>query len=306
MFPIIKTIAISEFQALSRQKTFALVLVIFLAMALFSTYIGWSTKNTILKVYAETVKEMVAGGVTNIPANPFLNTPPLAILKNMVVYVFLIGSLLAIIVGYSAFIRERRAGVARILFSKPISRQAFIFGKMVGILLVLTVVMTASFGISVFSASLVSGRLLSVSEILRVFIFYGISLGYVLIFAMLGLLFAITSKSESLALLIPVTIWLLISFVMPQLTSALDPTALLNPTNFQATFPQSHFFRTAQAMIEPFSISESYKIIGRTLLEGGPNIVPVWWSSVLLLVVLVSDCFYAVKRFNVCEEEMNE
>jgi ABC-type transport system involved in multi-copper enzyme maturation permease subunit len=94
MFLIIKTIALSEFRALRRQHTFVLLLTIFLAMALFSTYIGWSTKNTILKVYDETVKTMAAIGLTEAPANPFLNTPALAILKNMIVYVFLIGSLL--------------------------------------------------------------------------------------------------------------------------------------------------------------------------------------------------------------------
>jgi ABC-type transport system involved in multi-copper enzyme maturation permease subunit len=305
MFPIIKTIAISEFQALSRQKTFVLLLVIFLSMALFSTYIGWSTKNTILKVYDETVKTMAAGGITEAPANPFLNTPALAILKNMVVYVFLIGSLLAIIVGYSAFIRERRAGVARIIFSRPISRDAFMFGKMGGILLVLAVVMAASFLISVFSASLVYSRLLSGTELFLLFVFYGISLEYILIFALIGLFFAIIATSDSLALLIPVMIWMLISFVMPQLTSALDPTALLNPTNIQTAFPQSHFFRTAQAIIQPFSIAESYKIIGRTLLEGDVNVFP-FWSPLVCLIVLVVGCFYAINTFQVCEAEMNE
>jgi ABC-2 type transport system permease protein len=164
--------------------------------------------------------------------------------------------------------------------------------------------MAASFLISVCSASLVYSRLLSGSELFMLFVFYGISLEYIVIFALIGLLFAIISKSDSLALLIPVMIWILISFVIPQLTSALDPTALLNPTNIQAAFPQSHFFRTVQAMIQPFSISEGYKIIGRTLLEGDVNVFPLW-SPFVFLIVLVIGCFYAINTFQVCAEEMN-
>jgi len=305
MFFTIKTIALSEFRSLYRQKTFALLLTVFLGMALFSTYIGWSTQHTIIGVYEETVKAMAANGVTEVPANPFLNTPPLAILKNMVVYVLLIGSLLAIVVGYSAFMRERRAGMAKIVFSKPISRNAFICGKMVGVLLVLAAVMTSALIISVLSASIVSSQVLSWAEIGWLILFYGISLGHVSIFAMIGLFFAIHARSESLALLIPVVIWLLISFVLPQLTSALDPTALLNPTSIQAAFPQSHFFKTAQAIIEPFSISEHYKRIGRTLLENETNGLPVW-SSILMLIAAVAGCFAAMKMLNVCAEEMNE
>ncbi len=305
MLHTLRTLAFSEFRSLYRQRTLALLLVVFLGMALFSTYIGWSTEHTITGIYTETVQALATDGVTDVPPNPFLNAPPLAILKNMIVYVVLIGSLLAIVVGYNAFIRERRAGVAKIMFSRPISRHAVLVGKMAGILLVLAVVMSAALVISVVSASLVSSRLLSLSEIGRLLAYYGLSWGYVTIFGLLGLFFAMQAKSESLALLSPVVVWLLISFVLPQLTSALDPTALLNPTAIQADFPQSHFFTTIRAILEPFSISEHYKIVGRTLLEGGAGGLPVW-PSVLALVVVVAACFAAINRLNVCEEEINE
>ncbi|GBE14783.1 ABC-2 family transporter protein [bacterium BMS3Abin14] len=305
MFLTIRTIAGHEFLALRRQKTFALLLCVFLAMTLLSTYIGWSTKHTILRIYAATVQRMAAEGITEIPVNPFLMTPALSILKNMVIYILLIGSLLAIIVGHSAFIRERRAGVSRILFTKPFDRREFVLGKMGGMLLVLTSVMAASFVISLFSASLISSRLLSFAEILRLFAFYAVSLEYVVVFAMLGFLFSITSKSESLALLSPVIIWIFISFVMPQLSSALDPTMLLNPTSIQAAFPQSHFFTTIREIIAPFSISENYTSMGRMLLEGGKySFSP--WSSLVFLVLLVIGCVYALRSFNVCEEEVTE
>lgn len=304
-FFVIENIAVSEVKSLLMQKTFAILLILFISMALFSTYIGWSTKQTVLEIYDETVKEMTASGLREIPPNPFLAYSPLYILKNMVVYVFLIGSLLAIIVGHSAFIRERRAGVAKIIFSRPLSRSEFILGKMAGIFLALALVMVASCLVSLVSASLVYGRLLTFSEILKLLLFYGISLGYILVFSLFGLFFSIRSKSESLALLAPIIIWILISFVMPQLTSALDPTALLNPTNIQTVVLQNDFFAAIQRSIEPFSVSQDYKVIGRSLLQGDMDSYPVW-SLLSYLSVMIGACFFVMRRYDVSETEIGE
>ncbi len=281
------------------------MLAIFLFMASFSAYIGWSTKNTILSVYAQTVKEMTAQGIKEIPNNPFLSTPPLSILKNMVVYVFLIGSLMAIIVGHSSFIRERRAGVSKIIFSKSMGKWEFVLGKMSGIFLALTIINAISFALSFFSITIIFSHLLSMPETLKLLAFYGTSLLYMLIFAFIGLFFAIVSRSESLSLLIPVVIWIFISFVMPQLTSALDPTALLNPTSIQTPAPQNNFFQNAQSIIHPFSVSESYKSIGRSLLQGDSNSYP-FLPLIAYLIVVTGSCFYGMGKFNICEAEIDQ
>lgn len=305
MLKTINTIAIGEFKSLVKQRTFALLLVIFLFMASFSAYIGWSTKNTVTNIYNATAKELVLNGVKEIPANPFSAAQPLAIIKNMPVYVFLIGSLLAIIIGYSAFMRERRAGVVKIIFSRPLSRFEFLIGKIGGISIALFLIILASFILSLGSIFLIFSHLLLMSEIIRLFIFYAVSLVYMLIFSMIGLFFAIYSKSESLALLIPIIIWMFISFVMPQLSSALDPTALLNPTSIQIAAPQTNFFNKSRLIIQPLSVSENYKTVSRSLLQGDSNSYPVATILIYLFVSIVS-CFYAISKFNVCEAEIDE
>lgn len=305
MLSQINTIAIAEFKSLTRQKTLVLLLVIFLFMAFFSAFIGWLTKNTVNSVYEATVNELIAGGIKEIPSNPFLAGSRLSILKNMPVYVFLIGSLLAIIVGYSAFIRERRAGVSKIIFSRPIARKEFLLGKIGGILMAEALIIALSFALSFVSVVLISGRLIAFSEAARLFVFYSVSLAYMFIFSMVGLFFAIYAKSESSALLAPIMIWILISFVMPQLTSALDPTALLNPTSIQAALPQNDFFTASRALIQPFSISESYKTVSRSLLQGDMNSYPVI-PLIVYIAVAVSSCFYAIRKFDVCEAEIDQ
>ncbi len=314
----IDIVAKNEFKTLFKEKTFILLLIIFILMTIFSTYIGWSAKNTIINVYLETVKELSLKGIKEIPPNPFTGIPDLSILKNMIVYVFLIGSLLALVIGNNAFIRDRRSGVLRIIFSKFISKQTYIFGKIVGIFETLLFVVFISFLLSLFSTFLISGHFLTPIEILKLSGFYAISLVYLLIFSMVGLYFAIYADGESIALLIPVIIWVLITFVIPQITSSLVPTALLNPNNIQAVAPHSNFFHILQIVIRPFSISESYKEISGILLEtnSGINalsILQTKFQNAVGLIVMFSylaismfGSIYAINKFNSCEEELSE
>ena len=316
MWKKICSVSKNEFKTLFKERTFILLLVIFVLMTVFSTYIGWATKNTIEKIYMETVINLKASGVTEIPPNTFSSVPLLSILKNMVVYIFLIGSLLAIIIGHSSFMRDRKAGISKIIFSRTISRKEFIVGKMAGILIALALIITASFILSYLSTILVTGRFLAGAEITKLLTFYGISLIYLLIFAMIGLFFAIYSRSESLALLVPIIIWIVISFVLPQLSSALNPNALLNPISVQGDMPHSAFFGIIREIIKPFSLSESYKELGNNLLGVGPintgiiNILGNSAAGISLmfssLAVLVYGSIFSIKKFNVCEEEVNE
>ena len=317
MISRIDIVAKNEFKTLFKENTFTVLLIIFILMTIFSTYIGWSAKNTIINVYQETVKELSSKGIKEIPPNPFIGIPDLSILKNMIVYVFLIGSLLALVIGNNAFIRDRRSGVLRIIFSKFISKQSYIFGKIVGIFETLLLVVFISFLVSLFSTVLISGHFLTTIEILKLSGFYAISLVYLLIFSMVGLYFAIDSDGESIALLIPVIIWVLLTFVMPQITSSLAPTALLNPNNIQVATSHSNFFHILQMIIRPFSISESYKQISNILLEANSGInsistLQIKFQNAVGLIIMFSylaismfGSIYAINKFNSCEEELN-
>jgi ABC-type transport system involved in multi-copper enzyme maturation permease subunit len=316
MWKKICSVSTNEFKTLFKEKTFIILLIIFILMTVFSTYIGWSTKNTIEKVYEETVIKLKASGVTEIPLNTFSSIPLLSILKNMIVYIFLIGSLLAIIIGHSSFMRDRKAGISKIVFSRTISRKEFITGKIIGIFGVLTLIIMVSFVISYASTILVTGNPLTGNETMKLLIFYVVSLVYLLIFALIGLFFAIYSRSESLALLTPIIIWIVISFVLPQLTSALNPNALLNPISIQGNLPHSKFFIIMQEIIKPFSLSESYKELGSNLLGVGSintsvmSILSNSTAGIFLMLsslsVLIYGSIFSIKKFDVCEEEINE
>ncbi len=315
MWKKIWSVSRNEFKALFKERTFILLLIIFILMTIFSTYIGWSTKNTIEKVYQEAVIKLKESGVSEVPLDTFLIAPALSILKNMIVYIFLIGSLLAIIIGHSSFMGDRMAGISKIIFSRSISRKEFITGKILGIFDVLALIISVSFIISYVSIILVTGHPFSGSEAVKLLIFYLISLAYLVIFALLGLFFAISSRSESLALVNPIIVWIIISFVLPQLTSALNPNALLNPVSVQGAVPHSRFFTIIQEVIKPFSLSENYKEIGSSLLGAGPvntnTLQTLINNSAGILLMFSSIGFliygniFSIKKFDVCEEEVD-
>ncbi len=267
MFEQILIVAANEIRVLMREKTFLLLLSVFLAMTLFSVLIGWSTKTTVLGIYNASLILLKQSGVTHLPSNPFIMIPALALFRNMIIYVFLIGALTSVVIGHSSFIRERKSRVVQLLFTKPISKTCFIAGKIVGILAALLLIIFAVFFISLLSSFFIPGQLLTQQEIIRLSLFYLLSLIYMLIFAMIGLLFAIVLPTESLALLAPIIIWVAVTFIFPELTTGQNPVALLNPTNITQTAPQGAFFTLMHSVLTPFSIEQHYTGLAQPLLE---------------------------------------
>jgi len=256
-------IARHEIQSLFRERTFILLLAVFTVMTLASAYIGWSSQHTIDQVYTIAAEQMRQSGKV-APSSPFSDYPHLALLKNMIIYVILIGGLLAISTGYAAGMRERKAGVIKLLFSRPISKEDFLLGKLLGISFVLAVVMFLAAIISaVSSAYLVR---LNGQDMIHLFSFYGFSLVYLLGFAFVGFSSALVKEDEVMALLIPIIFWIVITFVLPQLTSALYPTGSLNPTLPQTDILNSPILHTMKDAVYPFSISQHYKEAAATIL----------------------------------------
>jgi hypothetical protein len=93
---------------------------------------------------------------------------------------------------------------------------------------------------------------------------------------------------------------------------------VLNPTNIQSAMPHGQFLLSLQGALKPFSVSETYKVISSNLLEldytsSSLGIMKILASNlgsfifmIFLLVFSVFGCFYAMIKFNACEEEIYE
>jgi len=263
---VIATIASHQVLSLRRQRVFLAMLATLLTMTALAGVLGWSSHQTIVRVYDEAVKLLASTGKP-APPNPFLLKPTLSLLSNMVVYIPLIGALLALIVGHLSIVDDETNGTGRLVFSRQVSRTSYVLGKIVSAATVLAVVLTASLGVSV-AALLVVNRAIAGADLGRLVMFYGLSWLYLMVFALIGMVTVLMTRRRSIALLSAMGAWLVITFVIPQFTSGLRPTQSLNPITDPASTSQTFFKVTSK--FRPYSIVEQYKQASGRILHTAP------------------------------------
>lgn len=260
---MITTFASHQLRSLRRQGVFVALLTILLTMTALAGVLGWSSHRTIVRAYDEAVKLLAATGQP-APPNPFTLKPTLSLLSNMVVYIPLIGALLALILGHLSIVDDETTGTGRLVFSRQITRTSYLLGKILSAVAVLALVLTASLVISVASL-LVVNHTIAGTDIGRLGLFYALSWLYLMAFALIGVLTVLITTRGSIALLSAMGTWLVITFAIPQLTSGLRPTQSLNPITDPASTSQTFFSITSK--FRPFSIVEQYKQTSGTILQ---------------------------------------
>lgn len=301
-------IARQHLRLLSRSHTFLLMLVVLLGMTALSGFIGWSSHSTIIRVYDETVRTLAAAGKP-APPNPFAYKPRLSLLNNMIIYVPLIGALLAIVIGNMSVAGDRQAGVTRVIFSRPVGRSSYFWGKVVGSALAGVAIMAACLALSVIGLTLINHGLPTASELVRLTLFYALSGLYLLLFVLIGLVAALLTRSQSLGLFAAVAVWVLITFATPQFTSGLRPVASLNPVTDPVAVSHSGFFR-ATSKVKPIAVNEQYKALSTRVLSQGNDVIRAGSGKtaaqvapiVLFVLLLGGWAHHLVRRHDFSEE----
>ena len=295
---MITAIASQQVLSLRRQRILTVLLVSFVTMTVLAGFIGWSSHNTIIRVYDQAVKILAAAG-KSAPPNPFGLKPPLSLLSNMAIYIPLIGALLAIVVGHLAMAEDQANGLGRMIFTRQISRTSYVAGKIVAVAAVLAGMLAASLAVAITSLVLVNSSAPTASELLRLAGFYALSWLYLMVFALIGMVTVLITRRRSLGLLSALGVWLVVTFAFPQITSGLRPTASLNPINDPVSTSQTFFRLTAKA--RPLSIGEQYKEASARILQTAASesfsqtivrVVPL----VVVLAVLAAMTVLLVKR----------
>lgn len=264
------TAARQEIKSLKREKLPQALLIVFVGMVSISSFIGWLTKRNVTGIWQK-VKD---SGFTSAP-NPFANVPPLYYLRNTVIYLVLIGALLAIVLGVSSIVKDRKAGAFDLVLTRPVKASSYLLGKLLGITLWLGIILGLVTVISWISLAFITGKSLSVSDSVRLVGFFGMALVLLLGFTLLGMISAIYSSRETSALLLPISIWSVITFVLPQLGTAEHPVSLLNPVPTLAAHGGA--FSILNSIFGPFSLTEQFKsssnwILGNPDYTGNPSL----------------------------------
>jgi ABC-type transport system involved in multi-copper enzyme maturation permease subunit len=289
---MITTIASQQSLLLRRQRVALVGLITMLAVTAMAGILGWSSHHTIVRVFDQAVRMQAAAGKP-APPNPFVLKPNLSLLSNMVVYIPLIGALLALVLGHLILVEDEGKAMGRLLFTRQVTRSQYALGKILASTRFLAITL-AGCGLVSLSGLLVVNGTLRASELGRLAGFYILSWTYLVVFVLVGMLTALLTRKRSLALLTAIGVWLVVTFVVPQLTSGLRPTQSLNPLTEPVGTSQAFFRLTQRA--RPLSIVEQYKAAAGTILGTSPDIstaetvltiVPIVVAGVLLALLVL-------------------
>lgn len=261
---MIATIAAQQVLSLRRQRTFVALLTTLLVMTSLAGVLGWLSHNTITRVYNDAVSLLAADGQP-APPNPFELKPTLSLLSNMVVYIPLIGALVALVLGHLAMADDQSDGVARLVFTRGVPRMSYVGGKVLGAAAVLAVVLAASLVVSAVSLVVVNQAVPTLSDLGRLVLFYALSWLYLFMFALVGMVTVLVTRRRSLALLAGLGVWLVVTYAVPQFAPGLRPSASLSPISDPVGTSQTFFQITSH--VRPFSVTEQYRSAAAQVLR---------------------------------------
>ncbi len=265
-FSASRIIAIQSVLLVLRERTVALLSLIFVVLVLVSAWLGWSATSTVNNIFTDATAFLAASG-DPVPPNPVLDISPLSLMRNMSIYVALIGALSAIVMGNQLVALDRKAGVVPLIGIRPLVQVDYAAGK-VGALACLVLMLAGIAAlVSVVTFLLLPGVKPDAFQSLKLAGFFATSALYMLAFGLMGLAGGAAARSESVGLLVPITVWLTLTFIMPALTANLVPTAAINPIAAVGQPPSAAFFRWSGWLLGPVSLAESYKISAAQLLD---------------------------------------
>ncbi|CAI9418731.1 hypothetical protein ANOBCDAF_04352 [Pleomorphomonas sp. T1.2MG-36] len=285
--------------ALARERTIIMIALLFAALVLASAYLGWSATITVDGIYAS-ARGWFASNGQPIPPNPVTQGSALELLRNLTIYISLIGVFSAIVFGYRMVEADRRAGVLPLIGTRPLDRLDYARGK-IGAL-------AKGLGGQIGLAALVGALTLlvlpsihvSVAEWVRFAAFFGLGWFYMMTFGLVAIGSSARAQSETAGLLVPAVLWLTLTFVMPALTGNILPTAAINPVSALAPAPQTLVFDWCATLLGPISLAEAYKYLGAELLGYLPVGLPPRGAVPPLVVVILAGAAAFAFALNSC------
>jgi ABC-type transport system involved in multi-copper enzyme maturation permease subunit len=197
---------------------------------------------------------------------------PLQLLRGAVEYLEIVGSIVAIVIGYGLAAKEKNKGTLRLIYSRPIRISSAAAGKLLSAAVVWFVVIVVLGVVMVASIRLVGGTSLSSLEMAKLGITLGLSLVYLLMWSAFSYWLAGHTRQLSTALVIGLILWLGFVLIVPQIGDTMDPDNQVPGGLFkslQVDKPHekavlAHFagYETTRNLIEETSISKHFERAG--------------------------------------------
>lgn len=253
-----------------RDRTVIWLGILFMAMVCVSAYLGWTATQTIDKIYAQAIIALQAEG-KEIPSNPVQEISPLSMLRNLTTYIALLGALVAIVLGGHLITQDRKSGVFPLIASRAVPRLGYALGKVSALAIAIVGTLAVAAVVNAIAILVLPSAPVTADTWLGLCAFYGMSALFLYTFGLMAMASAAWARSEAMGLLIPITVWLAMTFVLPQLSANINPMAALNPINSLAEAPSGAFFETIGPLLAPLSLTSTYKEVAASILGILPN-----------------------------------
>ena len=287
-------IARKEITDAMRNRLFLVAMVLLLGLSLTAIGLGAVTVHAKVAEYEQSVKILTDLGRTDIPPMPSLN--PIAVSKNFINYIAMVGALLAMILGFTAINKERQAGTLRLILSRPVFRDQLLTGKVLGNALLLGVLMVAVGVFTALAIGLIGGITLTADQAIKLALTMGMSWLYLLTFFLLALFFSLWLPNGNQALVLTIIVWLIFAFIFPQIGNTMDLDNQM-PGGFFATLGmdkaaadqallQFRWYERVRDGVEELSPTKHYERISFALLGIKQQFAANTWQEVLQLKVV--------------------
>jgi ABC-2 type transport system permease protein len=197
---------------------------------------------------------------------------PLQLLRGAVEYLEIIGSIIAIVIGYGLAAKEKNRGTLRLIFSRPISGASVALGKLLALAAIWLTVIVA-LGVVMFAAiAIVGGATLTSTEVVKLVITLFLAWLYLFMWSAFAFALASYAKQLSTALVVGLILWLGFVLIVPQIGDTMDPDNQVPGGLFkslQVAKPEekavlAHFtgYESKRNLLEDMSISKHFERAG--------------------------------------------
>lgn len=274
MFKLL-TVAKKEYTDALKNKVFLTFLLFLVGLTVISIYIGSLDFQSKVAVYQKAYQQLLQSGqsASNLAKPEFY---PLQLLRGSIEYLEIIGAVLAIALGYLSIAKEKGNNTLQLILTRPVSRNMFFLGKLLGNALLLLCVSAVIFICIYFIVTFIGGVQLSTTETVKILSSFLFSFIYLSVFFALSATLALLLRSLPNALILAFVLWILFVLIVPQIGDTMDTDNQVPGGFFNAIHvdkPQSKIilqqfsgYETARNALEEASITKHYERLTFALL----------------------------------------
>ena len=216
------TIAAKDMRDATRDR-FLLIVTGFLILAALTALItGAIALSTDVATYDAAKASLLALGKSAASIKP-PEFYPMRLLRGAVEQIEIVGSAIAILIGFRAAAAERGRQTLALILTRPLRRWQFTGGKIVAGVGLLAFGLGFVMGLCAVLLHLMSGIGLTGNDLGRIGLVWTVSVVYMASFFLAAFLLTLHLPRPSTALLVAFTLWLVIVLVAPQIGDTMDP-----------------------------------------------------------------------------------